>query len=62
MNDLHQRLLKEMTPEKKLKLSSMLFRSARELKLAYLRKLHPDWSEEQLQQKVKECFLYARTD
>ncbi len=29
------------------------------IKAARLRNLHPDWSEEQINERVKEIFLYA---
>ncbi|HMP72240.1 MAG TPA: hypothetical protein PKE55_03160 [Kiritimatiellia bacterium] len=35
--------------------------AARKLKAAALRDQHPDWTEEQIQARVKEIFLYART-
>ena len=49
-----------MTPEQKLKVAMDLYRSARELKAAGLRSQHPDWSESEVQEKVREIFLYAR--
>ena len=50
-----------MTPEKKLRVASDLYYSARELKAAGLKRRHPDWSAEKINQKVREIFLYART-
>ena len=50
-----------MTPEQKLQVALDLYQSARELKAAGLRKQHPEWSTEQINQKVREIFLYART-
>ena len=50
-----------MTPEKKLQLALDLYYSARELKAAGLKKQHPEWSAEKINQKVREIFLYART-
>jgi len=50
-----------MTPEQKLRLLRELNYSARRLKAAGLKTLHPDWDERQIEQKVKEIFLYART-
>ena len=61
MHPEQKRLLQSMTPEQKLKLLSDLFRSAHKLKAAGLRKQHPDWTEEEVQQKVREIFLYARS-
>jgi hypothetical protein len=35
--------------------------AARKVKGARLRQLHPDWSEEDVQRRVKEIFLHAVT-
>ena len=50
-----------MTPEEKVKDAMDLYRSARELKAAGLRAQHPDWTEKEIQEKVREIFLYAIT-
>jgi len=50
-----------MTPEQKVKLALGLYFSAREFKAAGLKKRHPEWSTEKINQKVREIFLYART-
>jgi hypothetical protein len=50
-----------MTPEKKLQLALDLYYSAREIKAAGLKRQHPEWSTEKINQKVREIFLYART-
>ena len=52
---------KNITPENKLKLSLKLYFTARELKRAGLKMLHPEWSNDKTEMKVKEIFLYART-
>lgn len=49
-----------MTPEKKLQLAMDLYYSAKAIKAAGLKKRHPDWSTEKINQKVREIFLYAR--
>jgi len=54
-------ILQHMTPEEKLNIALRLYESARLLKRAGLRALHPDWDEEQITKKVREIFLYART-
>ncbi len=54
-------LLKKMTPGQKLRLALDLYNSARKLKAAGLRMQHKNWTEDQIQEKVKEIFLYART-
>ena len=50
-----------MTPEQKLRLALDLYHSARAIKAAGLKKQHPEWSIEKINQKVREIFLYART-
>jgi hypothetical protein len=54
-------IFKKMTPEQKLRLSERLYFDARHLKAAWLHQLHPDWSDEQGESKVREIFLNART-
>jgi hypothetical protein len=49
-----------MTPEQKLRVALDLYYSARELKAAGLKNQHPEWSEDDVRQKVREVFLYAR--
>ena len=53
--------LKDLTPEKKLQLSLRLYHSAKELKKAALKKLYPQLTEKEIEEKVKEIFLNART-
>jgi hypothetical protein len=53
--------LKYLTPDKKLRLSLNLYHSAVKLKKASLRKFHPELSEKEIKEKVKEIFLYARS-
>jgi hypothetical protein len=50
-----------MTPDQKLKIALSLYYSARQLKAAGLRAQNPDWTEEMIQNKLREIFLYART-
>lgn len=52
---------KELTPGKKLLLSLRLYHSAKELKVAALKKLHPELTTKEIREKVKEIFLNART-
>lgn len=61
MTDKQIQLLKKMTPEQKLNLAQQLYNSARQLKEAGIRMQHPDWDENQVQQAVREAFLYARS-
>ena len=51
----------KLSPEQKLTQSLRLYYNARELKIASLRKFHPELSEEEIQKKVKEIFLYAKS-
>jgi hypothetical protein len=51
----------KFTPEQKLTQSLRLYYNARELKIAALRKFHPELSEKEIQDKVREIFLYAKS-
>ena len=53
--------LRRMTGAEKLRTAFGLYWSARKLKAARLREQYPDWTEEQVQQRVKEIFMYAVT-
>ena len=53
--------LRRMSGEQKLKTAFQLYWGARRLKAARLRQEHPDWSEEQVQERVREIFMYARS-
>ena len=53
--------LRGMSGRQKLKTAFQLYWGARKLKAARLRQEHPDWSEEQVQARVKEIFMYARS-
>jgi hypothetical protein len=55
-----KRIYQSMTPEEKLKIALDLYHSAWELKACGLRAQHPGWSEDEISEKVKEIFLYAR--
>jgi len=55
------RILRAMTPEQKLRTAERLYWTARSLKAAWLRQKNPDWSEDEVQRKVREIFLNART-
>ncbi len=52
---------KNMTAGEKLNLSLRLYYSARQLKKAAIQQRHPDLSEEEVENKVREIFLYARS-
>ena len=59
--DLIAERFKNMTPGQKLDLSLRLYYSARELKTAVFRQLHPELTEKELEKKVRDIFLYARS-
>ena len=61
MVDLQNKIIQKMTPSQKIEASMMLYHSARRCKAAWLRKLHPNWSEHQLNMAVREAFINART-
>ena len=61
MHPEQKRILQSMTPDQKLKIALSLYYSARQLKAAGLRAQNPDWTEERIQNKLREIFLYART-
>jgi hypothetical protein len=52
---------RRMPPERRLALAEQLYWSARELKAAWLRAQHPDWSEAQVSREVTRVFLHARS-
>ena len=61
MHPEQKRIYQSMTPEQKLRVASNLYHAARALKAAGLRNQHPEWSEKEIQEKVREIFLYATT-
>ena len=52
---------RRMPPERRLALAEGLYWSARELKAAWLRSQHTDWSETQVAPEVTRIFLHARS-
>ena len=54
-------ILRRMSPEQKLAAGMNLYYSARAFKAAWFRQLHPDWSDEQVEQAVREVFVNARS-
>ncbi|MFW5894264.1 MAG: hypothetical protein ACOCUY_03925 [Verrucomicrobiota bacterium] len=59
MHDQQLNIYRKMSMGCKLELAAEFNRSARELKAATLRSVHPEWTEQQIRRKVKETFLYA---
>ncbi len=54
-----RRIYREMSPRRKLEQAADFQLSARKLKTAALRSLHPDWIEQQISEEVRKTFLYA---
>ena len=54
-------IFRQMTPERRLWLAEQLYWSAREIKAAWLRAQHIDWSEERIAREVTRAFTDART-
>lgn len=54
--DLQRQLVGRMSPEEKLRVSEALRVAAWDLKAGWLRGLHSDWSELQVQEAVRQCF------
>ncbi len=54
-------IFRAMPGEQRLRLAEQLYWSARKLKLAGLRAQHPDWTEAQLDDELRQVFLHART-
>lgn len=54
-------IYRNMSARRKLEITSNLYWTARELKAIAIRDDHPDWTEVEVQKKVREIFLYART-
>ncbi|HUE37850.1 MAG TPA: hypothetical protein VMO20_10700 [Candidatus Acidoferrum sp.] len=50
-----------MTPARRLAQAEQLYWTARRMKMAWLRSLHPDWPEEKVSQEVTRIFTHART-
>ena len=50
-----------MTPEQRWQAAHRLYWTMRRHKAAFLQSLHPDWSEDQVANAVRENFSHART-
>ena len=53
--------LRAIPGEKRLLLAEQLYWTARKLKAAGLRNQHPDWTEEEVNERVRQIFINART-
>jgi hypothetical protein len=54
-------IYRRMTPEQRWHAARRLYWTCRRHKAAFLQSLHPDWSEEKVEDEVKRVFLNART-
>ena len=54
-------VLRRMSGAQKLRAAFQLYWGARKIKAARLRREHPEWSEAEVQQRVKMIFMYARS-
>ena len=52
-------IFRAMLPAQKLTLMTRMYFDARTLKKAGLKMQHPDWTNEQIEVKVREIFLYG---
>ena len=59
--EIQDEILKNMSPQKKLEVAMNLYFSARQIKAAWFRHLHKDWTDQQVEQAVREVFINART-
>jgi len=55
------RIWRGMSPREKLQIANSLYWSARETKAAWLRQIHPSWTEEQIEKTIQDIFLHATT-
>ena len=49
-------IFKKMSAQQKLEVAMSLYYSAKELKSAWLRQRHTEWSDEKIEQAVREAF------
>lgn len=52
---------KRMTPKQKLQMVADLYETGIQLRVAGLRMIHPDWSDERLDLEARRALLYAGT-
>jgi len=52
-------IYRRMTPGRRLEIAEQMYWSAREMKAAWLRSQHPDWTEDQVDQEVTRLFSHA---
>lgn len=59
-DEVQTEIFKRMTPGERWAAAQNLYWSARRLKAAWLRSLHPEWTETEVQAAVKEAFMHVR--
>ena len=53
-------IFRRMTPGERWAVAQRLYWSARRLKAAHLRSIHPEWTDAEVERAVKEAFMYVR--
>jgi len=54
---IQDQIYRKMTPQQKIDAAWSLYHSARQLKAAWLRQMHSDWTEQMIEQAVREAFF-----
>jgi hypothetical protein len=58
--DVQMEIFRRMTPGERWAAAERLYWSARRLKAAHLRAIHPDWSDDEVERAVREAFMHVR--
>ena len=53
------KIYQNMTPAQKVSLIERYYRDAKSLKRAAIKSLHPDWTDDKVEQTIKKIFLYG---
>jgi len=61
VKEMQKNIYRSMSAEQKLAAAAELYYAALHLKEAHLKRLHPKWSEQQVEQQAREWMLYAKT-
>jgi hypothetical protein len=61
MNEEQRKALQALSPAQRIQAGMRLYASARRIKAAALRQFHPEWSDEQVKEAVRQSFLHARS-
>jgi len=54
-------IYRSMNPAQKLQISMQMYWSAWRLKASWIQQQHPDWTQQQVDDAVREAFMYARS-